>query len=112
MTQTATPAKLSPTDKRYGIIREITAPINDEATMKVALKDTGIPHTELTLDEFKAMANRMDKDAYALGRTERWQSACEFARREIRAAEEAGTLDVSFARWAVVQGSVWMTHAA
>lgn len=53
--------------------------------------------------ELRAVAIRM-RSFTSLGRTDRWVSACKFAHDEI---EKGSPPD-----WAVLQGLVWMSHAA
>jgi hypothetical protein len=61
--------------------------------------------------EFAVLADEMVSIS-SLGRTDRWKKACAFAADEIMAAQEAGNLTREHARWAVLQGSVWMGYAA
>jgi len=113
MTQTLTTPKLSPTDRRYAFVKSCIDPINEHILLVSALKGTGLPlPAEPTLDELKAIANRMTTEGPALGRTAHWKATCDFACREISEAAEAGKLDASFARWAILQGSVYMGYAA
>jgi hypothetical protein len=111
MTQTLAP-KQTPVQKRIDFIAEVTKPVNDRALAMLAAKSIGQDIPDLTLDEFRDIAKRMSAEGPAFGKTARWKNACGYAIIEICDAEEKGTLDRSTARWAVVQCSVWMAHAA
>lgn len=110
MTQTLAPAKLSPIDKRIDFIKTVTKPVNDRALAMLAAKQVGMDVPDLTEDEFSNIALKMAQGD-TLGRTERWKNACRWASIEIGTMKLEGKLDASLARWAVVQGSVWMAHA-
>jgi hypothetical protein len=112
MTQTLAPAaKQSPTEKRLDFIAKATKPVNDRALAILAAKSVGMDLQDLTTAELTEVAEKM-VEGQILGRTDRWKNACAFAAHEIGQAKKSGQLDASFARWAVVQGSVWMCHAA
>ncbi|HEX8321657.1 hypothetical protein [Longimicrobium sp.] len=112
MTQTAVAPKLSATDKRMAFIKDCTAAMADHDILAFHSKQAGIEMPAYPLEKMVEVAQRMSTEGYALGRTDRWRNACEFALTEIRAAEKAGTLDTSLAHWAVFQGSVFMGHGA
>jgi len=107
----AKPAKQTPVEKRIDFIQAVTKPVNDRALGMIAAKAVGQDVSDLTLEEFTAVAVAMSQGTH-LGRTLRWKNACQWAVIEIGQADAKGQLDASFARWAVVQGSVWMAHAA
>lgn len=108
----AKPAKQTPVEKRIAFIQSVTKPVNDRALVTIAAKQLGQDIPDLTLEEFQAIAEKMRTEGPAFGKTSRWHNACTWAAYEIAGAEEKGQLDAKFARWAVVQGSVWMAHAA
>lgn len=113
MTQTA--VKMTAVDKRYAFIKAQTDVFTEIFSARQALKAAGqnemlVP--DLTVEQLTEIADRMEIDGSPLGRTDRWKTACSFARVEIRGAEKTGFLDQSFAQWAVVQASVYMAHAA
>lgn len=110
MTQTL--IKKTPTQKRLDFIAEVSAPVNDRAKAILAAKAVGIDLPDLTVGEFVAIADAMAKGV-DLGRTDRWKNACRWAINEITNRTASGEdVDASTARWAVVQASVWMCHAA
>ena len=109
MTQTL--IKQTPVEKRIDFIKTVTKPVNDRALAMIAVKQIGQDIPDLTLEEFRAVATAMAAGTVK-GQTMRWKTACGWAAIEINEAEAKGQLDASFARWAVVQGSVWMCHAA
>jgi hypothetical protein len=111
MTQTLIPAKQTPVEKRIDFIKAATKPVNDRALAMITAKQIGQDISDLTQEEFVAVAVAMSQGTH-LGRTARWKNACQWAVIEIGQADQKGQLDASFARWAVVQGSVWMAHAA
>lgn len=109
------PVKLTAVEKRSAFIKDCTTPLADVANARATMKLAGLSEDlipELTVDDLRKIAEHMDSEGHALGRTDRWRNACQFARIEIKDAEEMGQLDESLARWAVVQGSVFMAHAA
>jgi hypothetical protein len=115
MTQTAVPAKQTPAAKRYDFVASVTKPINDRVLAQTTLKQAGMDPAlvpDPTVDELRCIALDMRSKGSELGKTDRWQSACTWADRQITEAESEGTLDQSFARWAVLQGATWMCHAA
>jgi hypothetical protein len=111
MTQTATPAKQTAFEKRCAFIKAMTAPIQDQAILKIAAQGTGIEIPPLTVEQLTEIAVQMAAGTIH-GRTMRWKTACGFAKVEIDRAEAEGTLDQQTAQWAVVQGSVFMAHGA
>lgn len=113
MTQTLAPAKQTPVEKRIDFIKAVTEPVNQRALAMLAAKSIGQDIPDLTTEELVAIAEKMREEGPAFGKTTRWHSACTWAAYEIAGAEEKGELvDAQFVRWAVVQGSVWMAHAA
>lgn len=110
MTQTL--IKKTPVQKRLDFITEVGAPVNERAKAILAAKRVGMDLADLTREEFLAIAAEMAKGA-DLGRTDRWKNACRWASNEINNRLIQGeVVDASTARWAVVQASVWMCHAA
>lgn len=106
------PVKKTPVEKRIGFITEVTKPVNDRALATIAAKNVGQQISDLTAEEFTTVADAMAKGA-DLGRTDRWKNACRWAINEITNRTASGeVVDAATARWAVVQGSVWMAHAA
>lgn len=77
-------------DRRTAFLREVTAPAAD-------------PSTPADSPVWREAAERIAAEGPALGRTARWREACAWPLAEI----ESG----SPARWAVVQGSVWLGYA-
>lgn len=113
MTQTLS-TKQTPTERRIDFIGACTKPINDRVEAQVLLKALGKEDLlgDLTLEEFTDIAVQMSQGKH-LGRTARWKAACDFAQLEIGMANKMdGTCTRQHARWAVVQGSVYMAHAA
>lgn len=113
MTQTTAP-KLTAADKRFAFLREVTAPLENRAKARLTLQQSGLDPEmipDLDVDQLTEIAVAMSQGKH-LGRTDRWKNTCHFAETEIDAAKTRGDLDQSFARWAVVQGSVWMAYAA
>lgn len=87
---------------RYDFITDLFAAANAAALDKTG---TVAPMTD---NDWAAVVDRMATEGPALGRTERWQTACRWA-QEIMAEgqqEEGGW------RWAACQGSVYMGYAA
>lgn len=115
MTQTAAP-KMTAVEKRYAFIREATAPLNDIAKARTALQQAGLDAglvPDLDVTALTMIALDMRSKGFKLGKTDRWQASCCFAHIEItRQQFSTGSVDQSFARWAVLQGSVFMGHAA
>jgi hypothetical protein len=110
MTQTL--IKKTPVQKRLDFIAEVGAPVNDRAKVIIAAKAMGQEIPDLTVEEFRTIADEMAKGLH-LGRTDRWKNACCWAANEISNRIDNGeVVDANTARWAVVQGSVWMCHAA
>lgn len=104
--------KQTPVEKRISFIQEVSKPVNDRALAILAGKKVGQEIPDLTVDEFVAVADAMAKGV-DLGRTDRWKDACRWAINEITSRTAAGEdVDANTARWAVVQASVWMAHAA
>jgi hypothetical protein len=113
MTQTLS-TKKTPTERRIDFIGDCTKPINDRVMAQQILAQAGQPNLlgDLTLEEFTEIAVAMSQGKH-LGRTDRWKAACDFAQLEIgMAVKNDGACTRQHARWAVVQGSVYMAHAA
>lgn len=109
---TAIAPKKTPVQKRLDFIAEVSKPVNNRAKAILAAKSVGIDLPDLTVEEFVAVADAMTKGV-DLGRTDRWKNACRWAINEITDRTARGeAVDASTARWAVVQATVWMCHAA
>lgn len=115
MTQTAAPKKTA-ADKRFDFIREVTAPLENVSKARLTLRQAGLDEDLvpiLTVDELREIAKRMRDEGADLGRTDRWKKACRFAASEMDdCVAQSNDLSYEQAHWAVLQGSVFMAHAA
>lgn len=115
MTQTAAP-KMTAADKRFAFIQAITAPLQDAAKARLVLQQSGMDPDlvpDLGVDALTEIIEKMRTEGPSYGRTTRWHNACTWAAYEIANQDASGEpVDQSFARWAVVQGAVWMGYAA
>lgn len=100
-TATAAARKPSATDRRSAWLKDVFAPINEAAGAK--LHGAG-PGAQLT--DYARALRRIRTEGPALGRTDAWRGACRWIDGQMSQAERPALT------WAVLQGSVWLSHAA
>jgi len=81
---------------RYDFIGELLAPVQRAAMEGII----AAPESPI----YERVAKRVVEEGPKLGRTERWQQACQWF--------EAKGEDEKDWQWRVVQGTVWLAHAA
>ncbi len=87
-------------EKRYEFITSLFADSNARA-----LDPTLAPMTE---QDWADIVDAMAETGVRLGRTERWVAACTWAQEILAEMDEAA----GNYKWAALQGSIYMSHAA